>query len=373
MEGSKNLYSGNLSGIRKNIAKYKNCIATSLIHTVALKAGGTVVAVGSNEDGQCDTDGWKNIVAISAGSLPMRNNYTGKIEYSGITVGLKADGTVIAVGGNEEGQCDTDDWQDIAAISAGAFYTVGLKADGTVVAVGSNMDGQCNVGSWRDIAAISAGAFCTVGLKADGTVIAVGDNKDGQCNVSDWRDIAAISAGFSHTVGLKADGTVVAVGNNIYNQCNVGSWQDIGPVPEEQALKLREQAMKEAEEKKERAIKEEEQERKKRKFWRIFWAILVSALGGIIGGVIFAFLSGCFEYGSAWFFAIFVGILCLIGGGIVGLFSNRHLGCISGIVGIIVGAILFNVIPAMPFIETTVIGVIIGALVGFFLWRQRCY
>ena len=66
---------------------------------------------------------------------------------------------------------------------------MGLKSDGTVVAVGDNEYGQCNVYDWSDIVAISAGKYYTVGLKSDGTVVAVGDNEYGQCNVSDWRDI----------------------------------------------------------------------------------------------------------------------------------------------------------------------------------------
>ncbi len=66
---------------------------------------------------------------------------------------------------------------------------MGLRADGTVIAVGNNRSRQCNVGSWRDIVAVSVRSSHTVGLKADGTVVAVGDNYCGQCDVSDWRDI----------------------------------------------------------------------------------------------------------------------------------------------------------------------------------------
>ena len=73
------------------------------------------------------------------------------------------------------------------AIAAGSLHTVGLKADGTVVAVGYNKCGQCNVSSWTDIIAIAAGGDHTVGLKADGTVVAIGKNEDGQCDVSDWK------------------------------------------------------------------------------------------------------------------------------------------------------------------------------------------
>ena len=187
-------------------------------HTVGLKADGAVVAVGYNGLGQCDMSGWKDIVAVSAGDSH--------------TVGLKADGTVVAVGDNYGGKCDVSNWTNIVAISAGGNYTVGLKADGTVVAVGYNGSGQCDVSNWTDIIAVSAGGYHTVGLKADGTVVATkhtGAQKYyyGQCDVSDWTDIVAISAGDTYTVGLKADGTVVAVGYNGSGQCDVSGWEDI--------------------------------------------------------------------------------------------------------------------------------------------------
>lgn len=37
-------------------------------------------------------------------------------------------------------------------IAASISHTVGLKADGTVVAVGNNFDGKCDVSDWTDIA-----------------------------------------------------------------------------------------------------------------------------------------------------------------------------------------------------------------------------
>ena len=195
-----------------DIAK-RDSIGAGGFCTFGLKADGTVVAVGDNEYGVCDVSDWADIVAISA--------------EGGHTVGLKADGAVVAVGYNENGQCDVSDWADIVAISAGGGHTVGLKADGTVVAVGYNENGQCDVSDWADIVAISAGGSHTVGLKTDGTVVAVGNNKFGQCNVSDWSDIVAVSAGCLHTVGLKVDGKVVAVGANADGSCNVSGWSDI--------------------------------------------------------------------------------------------------------------------------------------------------
>ena len=198
-----------------SISNWKDIVAVSAgtYHTVGLKTDGTVVAVGSNASGQCNISGWKKIFAVSAGSSH--------------TVGLKADGTVVAVGDKTNGQCNVTNWKDIVAISTGSSHTVGLKADGTVVAVGSNGSRQCDVSSWTDIVAISTGSSHTVGLKADGTVVAVGSNGSRQCGVSSWTDIVAISTGSSHTIGLKADGTVVATGLNAYGQCNVSDWKGI--------------------------------------------------------------------------------------------------------------------------------------------------
>lgn len=90
--------------------------------------------------------------------------------------------------GNNKAAAIVSGWTDIVAISAGSDSTVGLKADGTVVAVGDNEYGQCDVSDWTDIVAISVDDH-TVGLKKDGTVVAVGENKYGQCDVSGWTDI----------------------------------------------------------------------------------------------------------------------------------------------------------------------------------------
>lgn len=71
-------------------------------------------------------------------------------------------------------------------IAGGYRHIVGLKSDGTVVAVGRNEYGQCNVSSWRDIVSVAVGCAHTLGLKSDGTVVAVGRNNENQCEVSGW-------------------------------------------------------------------------------------------------------------------------------------------------------------------------------------------
>lgn len=144
-------------------------------------------------------------------------------------LGIRTDGTVLAANSSED-EADAAairQWNEITAIASGWFYTVGLRVDGSVVAVGENDSGQCNVEKWRNITAIACGRHHTVGLRANGTVVAVGENEKGQCNVGDWRDITAIACGWGHTVGLRADGTVVAAGYD-EDTCNaVKGWRDI--------------------------------------------------------------------------------------------------------------------------------------------------
>ena len=59
-------------------------------------------------------------------------------------------------------------------VSAGAYHTVGLKSDGTVVAAGTNQKGECLVSDWTNVTAISAGYYRTIALTADRTFLSTG-------------------------------------------------------------------------------------------------------------------------------------------------------------------------------------------------------
>ena len=190
-------------------------------HTVGLGANGIVVATGDNYNGQCDVGGWMNITQISANEQQ--------------TVGLRSDSTVLYLGDRDCGQWDVGDWVDIIQVASGDYHTIGLKSDGTVVAAGPegterHAYGQCDVGNWTDIIQVSAGCIHTVGLRGDGTVVVVGEHPtwyDGHDDVGSWMEIIQVVAGPQTTVGLKSDGTVVAVGRNSEGQCNVANWVDI--------------------------------------------------------------------------------------------------------------------------------------------------
>lgn len=176
-------------------------IACGVNHTVGLRADGTVVAVGKNDSGQCNVEKWRNIRAIACGE--------------GHTVGLRADGTVVAVGKNEKGQCDVGDWQDVTAIACGHNHTVGLRADGTVVAAGYDED-KCNaVRGWRDVTAIACDCNHTVGLRADGTAAAID-----YPNCENWRNVAVLVCDGEY--GLRKDGTIASSHGNLFF-----GWSDI--------------------------------------------------------------------------------------------------------------------------------------------------
>ena len=206
---------GVLAGTARKFTPEQRIVAIAAAgdNTVGLRADGTVVAAGGNDYGQCSLSKWESIVSIEAGGSH--------------TVGVNRNGRVIAAGNDLNGQSNLADWTDVIQIAAGKTHTAGLREDGTVVAAGLKLGGQCGVEAWTDIVAIAAGAGHTLGLKEDGTVVSAGVDLLGAWDVSDWRDITAIATASGQTVGLKENGTVTAVGSNLSGQCDVSGWMDI--------------------------------------------------------------------------------------------------------------------------------------------------
>ena len=196
--------------IKEAAKKLKNRIATGNYHTVGLKSDGTVVAVGENNYGECDVENWTDIIAISAGGFH--------------TVGLKSNGTVVATGNNHDGRCDVSNWTDIVAISSGDSYTLGLKSNGTVVAVGSEIGGGTKASEWTNITSIAAGYFDAYGIRTDGTVVTTDEFKTEK--IKDWKNICDISAHW-HAIALSTDGNVLATENGKYGEGSISEWDDI--------------------------------------------------------------------------------------------------------------------------------------------------
>lgn len=87
----------------------------------------------------------KDVVAIAAGGGEDPKGWSAI--YGGHSLALKSDGTVVAWGANNYGQCDVPEeiQGSVVAIAAGGYHSLALLADGRVVAWGDNGSGQCNV------------------------------------------------------------------------------------------------------------------------------------------------------------------------------------------------------------------------------------
>ena len=178
----------------------KNIVATGYKHTVARTETGTVLSVGSNLSGQCNTKDWTDIVAVAAGAYH--------------TVGLRADGTVIATGMNTYGQCDVGKWSNVTAIYAGAYNTVAMTKSGQLLSTGYQ---HWNTLQWRDIASLSIGDYALCGVMQNGQPL----DTNAELITQDYYDLVAMDAATANSAGLKADGTVVSNGLDVSELRNI--------------------------------------------------------------------------------------------------------------------------------------------------------
>ena len=113
-------------------------ISVSANHVVGVHSDGTVSAVGANDHGQRD------------GLEKKRDIVQAAVGY-GFTAGLKSNGKVWVNGCDEHNEHAAMQWTDIVSIGTGTEHILGIKEDGTLVAKGSNDNGQCNVYSLNQL------------------------------------------------------------------------------------------------------------------------------------------------------------------------------------------------------------------------------
>ena len=132
------------------------------------------------------------------------------------TVPARGDvGSIMAWGCNGFGMCigygqcnvpapDTG----FVAVAAGEGHSLGLKADGSIVAWGQCGYGECNVPAPNTgFVAVAGGSTAnhSLGLKADGSIVAWGDNACGQCNVpAPNTGFFAVAGGEEHSLGVSS-------------------------------------------------------------------------------------------------------------------------------------------------------------------------
>lgn len=188
-------------------------VAAGTTHTLALKSDGTVWGWGRNANGQLGNGATANNqnTPVQMGTFSDITAIAGGYEHS---IALKADGTVWAMGYNDFGQlgnatvvgssspvqvCASGETSPcanflagIVAVAADRAHSMALKNDGTVWAWGQNGNGEVGdgstanrttpvqVGGLTGVVAIAGGDYHSVALKSDGTLWAWGRNADGQ-------------------------------------------------------------------------------------------------------------------------------------------------------------------------------------------------
>ena len=176
-------------------------VAIGADHVAVLRSDGTVAAVGSNDQGQCDVSGWSRIVKIWA--------------CENVTLGLTDSGELLCSAGTLTGWRNVVD-VDVAPITTMDMVVVaGLKADGTAVSIGVNSRGIvpmnkeiCNVTSWKDIAQVLVyeGIY---GLKTDGTVVeAAFENPNADRSASEWAGVEKLARTGYGVFGITVGGSV---------------------------------------------------------------------------------------------------------------------------------------------------------------------
>jgi hypothetical protein len=233
-------------------------------NSVSLSADGTIVAIGefSHDVGTNTNEGRTKIYQYSSNTSTwsqLGQDLIGDADdRSGRSVSLSADGTTVAIGAsNHDGgkgrtkiyQYSSNTWSQLGQDLIGdpgnwSGWSVSLSADGTIVAIGEFSDdgfkGRTRIyeyssNTWSQLGQDLIGDFTiklgeqSVSLSADGTTVAIGefiyDGGKGRTriyqyssNTSTWSKLGQDLIGgdpgdeSGWSVSLSADGTIVAIG-----------------------------------------------------------------------------------------------------------------------------------------------------------------
>ncbi|HYO74418.1 MAG TPA: chromosome condensation regulator RCC1 [Archangium sp.] len=247
-------------------------IAFNSNSSLAVREDGTVWTWGANASGQLGlgtppVEGQPRTADTAARSRPtqvpgLTDAVSGALGFSHSLV-LKADGTVVAFGKNNNGQLgdgtttDRDypvpvrGLTDVVRLAGGSQQSVALTRDGSVWVWGNNNFGNLGQGTEDSVAHaeparvpglsgvvdIASGRDHVLALHADGTVSAWGLNVSGQVGngesgtgtevhapvtVGGLTGVLAVAANTNFSLALKADGTLWGFGQNFSGQLGNG-------------------------------------------------------------------------------------------------------------------------------------------------------
>lgn len=136
---------------------------------VGLREDGTLAVFANSERPQDDLQRWTKLKDLQQWTKLKQ------ICAGDSFVGLTVDGKVIAELGVLRYRLSKENWEDIQEIAVAKGTVVGLKNDGTVVAVCSDEDnGQCDVTDWKNVVAVDTNGNVTVGIDREGKVFITG-------------------------------------------------------------------------------------------------------------------------------------------------------------------------------------------------------
>lgn len=187
-----------LSRMHQSLASHR--LAAGRGHAAFLTEQGTVLAAGDNAHGQCNVQDWTNVAAIDAGYAH--------------TLALTADGRVLAAGDDSCGQCGVGDWTGVVKIFCGPWDSYGLREDGTILHCGySNFS---TLSGWTGVTALGPGNGALFGVRQNGTLLS-----DPAVSGKDWQGLLAVAAAGHAPAGLREDGTV------LYDGHDLSGWTDV--------------------------------------------------------------------------------------------------------------------------------------------------
>ncbi|KZR87532.1 Ig-like domain-containing protein [Synechococcus sp. MIT S9508] len=245
-------------------------------HSVSLSSDGSIVAIGAHRNGANGEDSghtriyqW-NSASSSWNQLGSDIDGEAALDYSGYSVSLSSDGSIVAIGahrndgnGNNSGHTRIYKWNgsswnklgsdiDGEAANDSSGYSVSLSSDGSTVAIGAtsndgngNSSGHTRIyqwdsasSSWNQLGSDIDGeakdnsSGVSVSLSSDGSIVAIGapsnngsSAKSGHVRIYQWNsassswnqlgsdiDGEAAYDGSGHSVSLSSDGSFVAIG-----------------------------------------------------------------------------------------------------------------------------------------------------------------
>jgi len=244
-------------------------------HSLALCSDGTVAAWGLNGNGQLGNNSTTNSsvpVAVPITGVPATRIVIAVSAGGSHSMALCSDGTIVAWGSNTNGQLGNNSTtqsttpvavttssgalstRTVIAISAGANHSLAVCSDGTAAAWGLNTTGQLGNNSTtqstipvtvinsfgaltgKTVMGVSAGGSHSLAVCTDGTAAAwglntsgqLGNNSTTQCNVPvavtsssgplNGKTVVSVSAGANHSMADCADGTMATWGMNTSGQ-----------------------------------------------------------------------------------------------------------------------------------------------------------